>query len=110
MNRALSKERATFKERFMKKLFFVMTTCILSSTTFAQDCHVEIDGQVLKPTILKQGSATLVNQDPDMKMTLITCEPFSGQIDGVSETTRLQPGTCTLISRSGEQLLYSCEK
>lgn len=77
--------------------------------TESKPCYVEVDGKQVLPTLLKQGSGTLVNEN-GTSVVAITCEPFTSGVEGVSRFAKLQPGECTVISSQGGLSVYSCEK
>ncbi len=49
----------------------------------------------MQPTILKVGTAALANENGS-EVVVITCEPFSGHLEGANRIARLTPGSCTV--------------
>jgi hypothetical protein len=97
------------QENFMTQLSAFVTLLSLLGSFQALACYVEINGQVLEPTVLKQGSATIVENNGDQ--LLLICGEFKGKLEGVvNRVSTLKGGDCSVVPNEPTFTLYACEK
>lgn len=93
----------------MKTSIYAVVVMSSIAAAPARACQVEVNERSTAHASLKNGGATIVNEN-GVGTVLVICGEFTGQVTGISRVEQLQPGMCSLLSSPGHLSLIECER